>query len=33
MAKPRGDLYVVTYATVVCMLCGLLLATTASVLK
>lgn len=33
MSKPKGDIYVVVYATVVCMLCGLILSATASALK
>jgi Na+-transporting NADH:ubiquinone oxidoreductase subunit C len=33
MSSQKGDLYVITYATVVCMLCGLLLSATASLLK
>jgi Na+-transporting NADH:ubiquinone oxidoreductase subunit C len=33
MSKPKGDLYVIVYATVVCMLCGLILSATASLLK
>jgi Na+-transporting NADH:ubiquinone oxidoreductase subunit C len=33
MSTPRGDVFVIVYATVVCLICSLLLSATASALK